>query len=189
MISAARWSSRIPGSGWTGSRRGSGEASSDRAITSSGSSRWVAPGFSDSATLNALRTTSGMISGLETRAFHFTTGREDADQVDVLMRFLVHTLEVGLAGERDQRRAVQKSIRDRCDKIGGPGSEGTQADTGSAGQTPVGVGHVRAALFMADRHEPDRGIGQGLVEMQCLLAGNPEDVLDALCLEAFDEHL
>ena len=33
------------------------------------------PGFSDSATLNALRTTSGMISGLETRAFHLTIGR------------------------------------------------------------------------------------------------------------------
>ena len=44
-------------------------------MTSSGSSRWVAPGFSDSATLNALRTTSGMISGLVTRAFHFVIGR------------------------------------------------------------------------------------------------------------------
>ena len=50
-------------------------ASSGRAITSSGSSRWVAPGFSDSATLKALRTTSGTISGLETRAFHLTIGR------------------------------------------------------------------------------------------------------------------
>ena len=65
----------MPGSGWTGAWRGSGEASSGRIITSSGSSRWVEPGFSDSATLNALRTTSGTISGLETRAFHFTTGR------------------------------------------------------------------------------------------------------------------
>ena len=39
IMSAARWSSRLPGSGWTGARRGSGEASSGRAITSSGSSR------------------------------------------------------------------------------------------------------------------------------------------------------
>ena len=43
-------------------------------MTSSGSSRCVAPGFSDSATLNALRTTSGMISGALTRAFHFVIG-------------------------------------------------------------------------------------------------------------------
>ena len=43
------------------------------------------PGFSDSATLNALRTTSGTISGLETRAFHLTIGRRMRDQVDVLV--------------------------------------------------------------------------------------------------------
>ncbi len=75
ITSVARWSSFMPGSGCTGAWRGSGEASSGRIITSSGNSRWVEPGFSDSATLNALRTTSGTISGLETRAFHFTTGR------------------------------------------------------------------------------------------------------------------
>ncbi len=34
----------------------------------------VAPGFSDSATLKALRTTSGMISGLDRRAFHLVIG-------------------------------------------------------------------------------------------------------------------
>ena len=47
-------------------------------MTSSGSSRWVAPGFSDSATLKALRTTSGTISGLVTRAFHFVIGRKSS---------------------------------------------------------------------------------------------------------------
>ena len=47
-------------------------------MTSSGSSRCVAPGFSDSATLNALRTTSGTISALETRAFHFVIGRNSS---------------------------------------------------------------------------------------------------------------
>ena len=73
--SAALSSSRAPGSGLTGRRRGSGDASSSIAMTSSGSSRCVAPGFSDSATLNALRTTSGMISGLVTCAFHFVIGR------------------------------------------------------------------------------------------------------------------
>ena len=61
--SAALSSSRACGSGWTGLRRGSGAASISAAITSSGSSMWVAPGFSASATLNALRTTSGMIAG------------------------------------------------------------------------------------------------------------------------------
>ena len=43
-------------------------------MTSAGSSRWVAPGFSRSATANALRTASGMISASWTRAFHLVTG-------------------------------------------------------------------------------------------------------------------
>src|SRR3954449_7547488 len=73
--SAARSSSRAAGSGCTGLRRGSGPASTSDAITSSGSSMCVAPGFSDSATLNALRTTSGMIAASARRAFHFVIGR------------------------------------------------------------------------------------------------------------------
>ena len=60
--SAARSSSRAGGSGCTERLRGSGSASISAAITSSGSSMCVAPGFSASATLKALRTTSGMIA-------------------------------------------------------------------------------------------------------------------------------
>ncbi len=55
-------------------RAGSGSASIEAAITSSGSSMWVGPGFCAWATLNALRTTSGMIAELVSRAFHFVTG-------------------------------------------------------------------------------------------------------------------
>ena len=73
--STARTSSRAAGSGWTGARCASGVASSGAAMTSSGSSRCVAPGFSASATLKAFRTTSGMLSGSATRAFHFVIGR------------------------------------------------------------------------------------------------------------------
>ena len=55
-------------------RAGSGSASTIAPITSSGSSMWVGPGFCACATLNALRTASGMIRGLVRRAFHFVTG-------------------------------------------------------------------------------------------------------------------
>ena len=53
----------------------SGVASSGAAITSSGSSRCVGPGFCACATLNALRTASGMIAGAVSDAFHLTIGR------------------------------------------------------------------------------------------------------------------
>ncbi len=72
--SAARCSSPATGSTIGGGRRGTGRPVIGVSITSSGSSRWVAPGFSRSATANALRTASGMIAGSWTRAFHFVTG-------------------------------------------------------------------------------------------------------------------
>ena len=54
---------------------GNGSASSGASMTSSGSSRCVGPGFCDWATLNALRTASGIIAGELRRAFHLVIGR------------------------------------------------------------------------------------------------------------------
>ena len=44
-------------------------------MMSSGSSRWVAPGFSAAAMLNALRTASGTMRGWWMRVFHLVMGR------------------------------------------------------------------------------------------------------------------
>ena len=64
MIETALSSSGADGSGLRICvRAGSGTASTLAAITSSGSSMWVGPGFCAWATLNALRTTSGMMCG------------------------------------------------------------------------------------------------------------------------------
>ena len=182
MISAARWSSRIPGSGWTGSRRGSGEASTRARHHVLGQLEVGGAGLLGFGDLERLADDLGNDLGARHPGIPLHDWAKDADQIDVLVRLLVHTLEIGLAGERDQRRAVKERVGDRGDKIGSPGSERTQADAGSAGQAPVGVGHVGAALLVADRHELNRGIGQGLVQVQRLLTGDAEDVLDALCL-------
>ena len=72
--SAALSSSRACGSGCVVRPRGSGPASISASMTSSGSSMWVEPGFSPSAILNALRTTSGMMCGSVRRAFHLVMG-------------------------------------------------------------------------------------------------------------------
>ena len=69
-----------------------------------------------------------------------------------------------------------------------PGPERAQAHAGAAGQPAVGVGHVRAALLVADRHELNRRIGQRFVQVKRLLARDAEHVLDALGLQALDEH-
>jgi hypothetical protein len=75
MTSTALSSSCALGSGRRSVvRAGSGSASTIAPITSSGSSMWVGPGFWACATLNALRTTSGMIREWVRRAFHLVTG-------------------------------------------------------------------------------------------------------------------
>jgi hypothetical protein len=72
---AASSSSSPLGSGLrTRSCAGSGCASTGSAITSSGSSMCVGPGFCACATLNALRTTSGITRDEFRRTFHFVTG-------------------------------------------------------------------------------------------------------------------
>ena len=91
--------------------------------------------------------------------------------------------------QRHQRGAVEKRVGDRRDEVRGPRPERPQTDAGPAGQAPVRVSHVRAALLVADGHELDRGVGTGLVEVKRLLARNPEHVLDALGLQALHEHL
>ena len=75
MISAAR--SRLMGSASTigSGPRGSGAPVTAVSMTSSGSSRWVAPGFSAAAMLNALRTASGTMRGWWSRVFHLVMGR------------------------------------------------------------------------------------------------------------------
>ena len=55
-------------------RDGSGSPSTMSAMTSSGNSMCVGPGLGSCATLNALRTTSGITPAAIRRVFHFTTG-------------------------------------------------------------------------------------------------------------------
>ena len=85
---------------------------------------------------------------------------QNAKQVDVLMGLLVHTLEVGLTGQGDERGAVQERIGDCRDQVGGARAEGPEADTGPPGEPADGVGHVRAALLVAHRDELNRGVGE-----------------------------
>jgi hypothetical protein len=101
----------------------------------------------------------------------------------------VLAFHVGLAGERHQRRAVEEGVGDGGDEVRRPGPERAQADAGAAGQPAVDVGDVGAALLVADRDELDVAAGEGLVQIERLLAGNAEDALDALGSEALDQEL
>ena len=101
----------------------------------------------------------------------------------------MHALEVGLAGEGDQRGAIQERVGDGGDQVRGPRAKGPQADAGSAGEPAEGIGHVRPALLVADGDELDRGVGQGLVQIERFFARDPEDIPNTLRLQALDKNL
>ena len=109
--------------------------------------------------------------------------------VDVLVRLLVHPLEVALTGERDHRRAVEVGVRHRRDEVHRARPERAEADARAAGQPPPDVGHVGRALLVAHRHELDRRVRERFVQVERLLPGDPENVLHALGLEALDEDV
>ena len=107
--------------------------------------------------------------------------------VDVLVDSLVHALEVALAGQRHQRRAVEEGVGDGGDQVGGARAERAEADAGAAGQAAVDVGHVGAALLVAHGNEVDGGVVERLVEIEGLLARDAEHVTDPFGFKTFDE--
>jgi hypothetical protein len=114
---------------------------------------------------------------------------EHRDDVDVLVGLLVHSLEIRLAGERHERRAVEERVRDGGDEVRRARAERAQAHAGALRQPAVHVGHVGPALFVSNRNEVHRRARERLVEVQRLLAGDAEYVLDALRLEALHEQI
>ena len=98
------------------------------------------------------------LAALFRRAFHLVIGRNIDDDVDVLVGLLVHALEVGLAGQRDERRAVEERVGDRGDEVRGARARACRGRRRRAGEAPVHVGHVGTALLVANRDEGDRRV-------------------------------
>ncbi len=154
----------------------------------SGNSMKQAPVFSVCASLNALRTTSGMMFGVSRREEYLVIGTEHLLQVQHLMRLLVQADWSGLPGDGHQRRMIHVGIGDAGDQIGGAWSECGQTHAGTPGETAIDIRHERRALFMATGDELDGRIEQCIHEIEVFLAGDTEDVLDAFVLQAFDEQ-
>jgi len=74
-------------------------------------------------------------------------------------------------------------------EVGGPGPQRRQADTGVARQPAVDVGHERCALFVAHRNERHVGVPQREQQFLEFLAGEAEDVVDALDFETRREEV
>ena len=109
----------------------------------------------------------------------------------------VHDLELGLPAAHDAlltrehdhghgaeqrvgrpRRQVQRARTERGDAHAGP-----------AGQPPVGRSHEGRALLVTRQDQLDRRVAQAFHDIQVLLAGNPENPVDALVLECGNQQI
>ena len=115
-------------------------------------------------------------------------GTEQRHEVDELVGFLVDAVKPRLRRDRQHRVRVQLGVRDAQHQVDRAGSQRREAHAGLAGQRTVRVGHERRTAFVPRRDEPDRGVGERVHHVQVLFAGQPEDVLDTLVLEAFHDQ-
>jgi len=101
----------------------------------------------------------------------------------------VHPVTTDLAGDGHDRHPVQIGVGQARGQVGRAGAECGQAQPGAPGEAPVDVGHEGRALLVAGRDEADGRVDEGVVEVEGLLAGAPEDVLHPFALEAADQQL
>jgi len=111
---------------------------------------------------------------------------------------IVHLLEgaaaeeaaVHLADEEDHRRGVLAGGVHPVGGVGGAGAAGDEADARAAGELAVGVGHVGGGALVAgdDGADVRRGV-QRVEHRQVALAGDAEDLVDAVAAQGLDEDL
>ena len=116
----------------------------------------VGPGFSSSATRNALRTISGMASIRSTRTFHLVTGSNIRTMSTNWCASLWSLSEptwpvIATIGARSRNASAMPVTR-----FVAPGTERRHRDRAATGQAAVDVGHERGALLVARRDVADR---------------------------------
>lgn len=114
---------------------------------------------------------------------------EQRHQIQVLVALLVHARRRCLSGDGDQGSSIHVGVGNAGDQVGGTGSEGRQANSGLAGESPTDVGHEGRTLLMACGDEVDRAVEERIHDVDVLLARNPEDGLDPFVFETPDEEL
>ena len=99
----------------------------------SGSSRWVALGFSVWETVKALRIASANDGRRGDLRLPFRHRFEHGHDIDKLVGLLVHAVQSGLTGERDKRRMIHVGVGHTRQQIGRAGPEGRKAHAGPPG--------------------------------------------------------
>ncbi len=113
---------------------------------------------------------------------------EQFHEVEGLVGLLVEPVEPGLRGDGHERMRVEVGVRDPEHQVDRARAERGQAHARMSRERAVGVRHERRAAFVTRRDEADRRVRDRIDHVEVLFARQPEDVLDALVLEALDEQ-
>ncbi len=88
-----------------------------------------------------------------------------------------------LAGQRDDRRAVEIRVGDAGDEVRRPRTERRETRAGYAGAAGHRLGHERGARFVPREDELETGLAKALDEIDDLAARVAEDVADTRGVE------
>ncbi len=114
---------------------------------------------------------------------------EDGAVVHFLEGFALAHAALDLADEQDHRGRVLLGDVHAGQRVGGARAAGHHADAGFAGQLAMGVRHHGGATFLTADGDLDVGVVQAVQHRQVALAGNAENVFDALGDELVDEDV
>ena len=113
-------------------------------------------------------------------------GRDDVDDLEARLAAAADRL---LSCDHDHRHRAQMRVGRSRRQIERTGTQRRQADARAPGETPVGGRHEAGSLFVPRQHQLDLRAPQRLQHVEILLAGNGEDVFDALVLEGGHQQI
>ena len=154
----------------------------------SGKSMKLTPGFSAWACLNALRTTSGMVSGSRIWMLYFEIGRKRFTRsrcwwLSLCSRVVADCPAMATTGAWSMLASATPVTR-----LVAPGPSVARQTPARPGQPAVDVGHEGGGLFVAGGDEADRAVEQDIENVDVLFAGKPEDGLHALVFQTTHEQ-
>lgn len=113
-------------------------------------------------------------------------GRDDVDDLEAGLAAAADRL---LSGDHDHRHRAEMRVGRSRRQIERTGTERRQADARAPGETPVGGCHEAGSLFVPRQHQLDLRAPQRVQHIEILLAGNGEDVPDALILKGGHQQI
>ena len=168
-------------------RLGDVSSPASRVVSLCGNSKCTGPGGVAVAVRMARRTCWRTDLGVD-RGAPFHDRLVDRELVEALAQpDLVGRPRIGI-GDRDQRRAVEKSVGDAVDHVGGAGPACRQADAGAAGDVAPGRGQHGAGDLLLHQQEPHLALARRLHQLDQFAAGMPDDEGRAGILERGRQH-